>query len=179
VIGVTSAAVPAFTGEVYDPRALNLRVEGAGGAAEPATVSFNIVGPAFFETLGIPLLAGREFAATDTPGSPPVAIVNERFARRYGLAGDALGKRFRAGPVRYEIVGVVANAAYDRVKGETPAQFFVPLGGNHSFAEGASLTFYVRAALDPDALLRAIPRAVAELDPTLPVSNLATFRREI
>jgi putative ABC transport system permease protein len=178
VIGVTSAAVPVFTGEVYEPGTLRLGVEGFDSGEEPA-FGFNIVGRAFFRTLGIPLLAGRELTESDTPRSPPVAIVHERFARQYGLAGDAVGKRLRAGPDSYEIVGVVANAAYGQVKGEAPAQFFVPLNGNHSLALGWSLTFYVRAALDPDALIRAIPRVVAEVDPTLPVSNLVTLRRQV
>jgi putative ABC transport system permease protein len=178
VVGVTSAAVPVLAGSDFELDDLTVEGFGNGNGGQPVSSSFNIIGPGFFETLGIPLLAGREFAVTDTDDSPPVAIVNERFARRYGLAGGALGKQLGAGPDRYEIVGVVANASYDQVKGEGPAQFFVPLKGNHSLAVPRSLTFYVRASLDPDALLTAIPRAVASVDTTLPVGNVITLRRQ-
>jgi ABC-type antimicrobial peptide transport system permease subunit len=83
-----------------------------------------------------------------------------------------------AGPDVYEIVGVVANAAYDEVKNDAPAQFFIPLEGNHSLAVPDALTFYVRTSLGADALLATIPRTVAALDPTLPVSSLMTTRRQ-
>jgi putative ABC transport system permease protein len=174
-IAVAAAAVPVLAGRNFE---LDLTVEGSDGGGEPVRSRFNIIGPGFFETLGIPLLAGRGFGATDVGDSPPVAIVNERLARRLGPTRDALGQWLRAGPDRYEIVGVVANAAYDQVKGEPPAQFFVPLEGNHSLALPWSLTFYVRTGLDPDALAGSIPRVIASVDATLPVSDLVPLRRQ-
>jgi predicted permease len=175
VTGVTSSAMRVLAGGNFLSEE-TIEVFDNGGRS--VSSSFNIVGQGYFETLGVPLLAGREFAATDMADSPAVAIVNERFARRLGLAADPIGERLTAGPDSYEIVGVVANAAYDQVKGEAPAQLFVPLEGNHSFALPQSLTFYVRAGLNPDALLTAIPRVVASVDATLPVSNLGTLRQQ-
>jgi predicted lysophospholipase L1 biosynthesis ABC-type transport system permease subunit len=127
--------------------------------------------------------AGREFTAADTSGAQLAAIVNERFARDYGLDGGALGKRiWFGGPNPLEIVGVVADAAYASVKDEVPAQLFVPRsapGGAGVFSMfGGSASFYVRAGMDPDAVLRMIPRVVASIDATLPVSNLITMRRQ-
>jgi ABC-type antimicrobial peptide transport system permease subunit len=79
-------------------------------------------------------------------------------------------------------VGVVTDAAYASVKAEVPAQLYVPRsapGGAGVFSLfGGSATFYVRAGLDPDALLRTIPRVVANIDGTLPVGNLITMRRQ-
>jgi predicted permease len=182
VTGVASAAVPVMAGGSFQA---GLVVEGFDSRGEPVEGSFNVVGPRFFETLSIPLLAGREFTAADVSGSSRVAIVSERFARNYGLEGGAIGRRLRFGPDDsdgLEIVGVVADAAYSAVKEEVPAQFFVPLSrvegqGLFSFFAG-SATYYVRAAIDPDALLRTIPAVVASVDSTLPVSNVITLRRQ-
>lgn len=175
VIGVSSAAIHVLAGTNF---LSDSTIEALDARGQAVSSSFNIVGPGYFRTLGVALLAGRDFTGTDTVDSAPVAIVNERFARQSGLSDELIGERLAAGPDTYEIVGVVANSAYDRVKGEAPAQLFVPLEGNHSFALPESLTFYVRAGLDPDALLTAIPRVVASVDPTLPVSNLLTLRRQ-
>jgi predicted permease len=173
VVGVTTAAWPVLAGRTFR---VDLRDGGDGPDRLP--VDFNVVAPGFFATLGIPLLAGREFAAADTADSPSVAIVNERFARQYGRGGDVVGTRLRAGPDSYEIVGIVANAAAGWVKAGDLAQFFVPLGGNHSFGVSDDLTYYVRTSLDPDGLLTAIPRTVGDVDPMLPVDNLMTLRRQ-
>jgi predicted lysophospholipase L1 biosynthesis ABC-type transport system permease subunit len=160
-----------------------LRVEGFENRGEPVESRFNVVGPSFFATLSIPVLAGREFTAADTTGAQLVAIVNERFARDYGLERSALGKHIRfGGPNPLEIVGVVADAAYANVKAEVPAQLFVPRsapGGAGVFSLfGGTAFFYVRAGMNPDSLLRSIPRVVASIDATLPVSNLITMRRQ-
>lgn len=179
VTRVASAAVPLIGGSDF---AWSLRVE---GFEQPDAVQsrFNIVGPAFFSTISVPLLAGREFATADTTGAQRVAIVNERFTRDFGLGRDALGKHIQfGGPQALEIVGVVADAAYANVKTEVPVQLFVPRsasGGSGIFSLfGGSTYFYVRAGMDPDALLRMIPRVVAGIDGTLPVSNLITMRRQ-
>jgi predicted permease len=180
VMSVASAAVPLFGGSDF---IWSLRVEGFENRGEQIESRFNVVGPSFFTTLSIPLLAGREFTAADTTGAQLVAIVNERFARDYGLDRRALGKHiWFGGPNPLEIVGVVADAAYASVKAEVPAQLFVPRsapGGSGIFSLfGGSASFYVHAGIDPDALLRTIPRVVASIDGTLPVSNLITMRRQ-
>ena len=163
---MASAAVPLLGGSDF---MWSLRVEGFENSGEPVPSRFNVVGPAFFSTLSIPLLAGREFTAADTTGAQLVAIVNERFARDYGLGRDALGKHiWFGGPNPLEIIGVAADAAYANVKAEVPAQLYVPRsapGGAGIFSMfGGSAYFYVRAGIDPDALLRTIPRVVASVD---------------
>jgi predicted permease len=180
VTGVASAAIALFADSDF---VWSLRVEGFENNGEQVESRFNVVGPSFFSTLSIPLRAGREFTAEDTTGAQLAAIVNERFARDYGLGRDALGKRlWFGGPNPLEIVGVVTDAAYASVKAEVPAQLYVPRsapGGAGVFSLfGGSATFYVRAGLDPDALLRTIPRVVANIDGTLPVGNLITMRRQ-
>jgi predicted permease len=180
VMSVATSAVPLLFGSNF---VWSLRVEGFENGGEEVQSYLNVVGPSFFSTLSIPVSAGREFTAADATGAQLVAIVNERFARDYGLDRGALGKHiWSGGPNPLEIVGVVANAAYVGVKDEVPAQVFVPRSAPGGSGMGSmfsgSATFYVRAGIDPDALLRVIPRVVASVDGTLPVSNLMTMRRQ-
>ncbi|HEX5313543.1 MAG TPA: FtsX-like permease family protein, partial [Gammaproteobacteria bacterium] len=180
VTAVGSAVLPVVTGA---NNSAPIQVEGFDNGGKRLFANFNFVGPSFFQTLSIPLLAGRTFAAADFATAPRAAIVNERFVRTYGLGRNAIGKLITfPGNLRFEIVGVVANAAYSQVKGEGPPQFFLPRGrldGSPFAGQEASSSFYVRAAIDPDALLKVIPRVVAGIDPTLPVTHLITMRQQV
>lgn len=149
-------------------------VDGVEQVGEQIAVEIVWVNGPFFQTLGVPLLSGRDFSESDDEaGAPPTAIVNERFTRVYGFSGDAIiGKYVNLG-ANAEIVGIAADSAFGSVKGGVPPQVFVPV------AQPAASTFYVRTSLNPDALLRAIPRIVAAVDPTLAVSNLSTARRQV
>src|SRR5690606_41386211 len=87
------------------------------------------VGPGFFRTLGIPLIAGREFLASDVAGAAPVAIVNEAFAEKFGLGREAVGafmsdRGSGRTDLDVQIVGLVQDAKYSEVKGEVPPQLF-------------------------------------------------------
>ena len=138
--------------------------------------SFNAVGTAYLATLGIPLLAGREFTPADLIGTPRVAIVNEAFTRKFKLGKDAIGKRFSDDGLRGEkniqIVGVMKDAKYSQVKDEIPPQFFLPWRQDSTVG---ALNFYVRSAMAPEQLLQAIPKVIAKLDPNLPVEDLRTM----
>ena len=140
---------------------------------------FNQVGPGYFRTLGIPLLAGREFTRSDTIGRPLVAIVNEAFAKKFNLGRDAVGKRMDTDDGRkldMEIVGLVADAKYNEVKGEAPPVFVTPYrqDGKLGFSQ-----FYVRTAHDEEPLLAAIPAVVRRLDPDLPVGDPKTMSAQV
>ena len=139
---------------------------------------YNEVAPGFFATLGVPLLSGREFTGTDAPGAPRVAIVNQAFARKFRLGDHPVGKRLDRGNGRldYEIVGLVQDAAYERVKDEVVAAFFIPALQDPSLG---AVTFYARTAGDPAALVAAIPRVVQALEPNLPVENLRTLPGQV
>jgi predicted permease len=145
---------------------------------EPVTdVLLNAVSPSFFRTLSIALLGGRNLAATDTAEAPPVAMVNQSFARRFGLASDAIGKHVRVGANRtFEIVGVVADAKYTSVRDEIPPQLFLP---RHQFQNLDAASFYVRGTIASAALLELVPRAVAAVDPQVAVSRLMTMQTHV
>src|SRR5262249_32745321 len=88
------------------------------------------IGDDYFETLGIPLIAGRAFSRSDDENSPPVAIVNETMAAKYWPGKDALGQRLKVKDTWMQIVGVVKTANY-RTKLEKPLPFFyVPVRQN-------------------------------------------------
>ena len=178
VTGVTAALVGLFTG---NSRTSNVMVEGFEPESETAPFAYyNAVAPGFFRTLGMPLLAGRTFTASDADEAPRVAIVNEAFVRMLDLGRDVVGRRMGQGgrgtELDMEIVGVVADAGYDNVKSRGQAIHYLP---SRQRAGLGSLTFYVRTALPPDGFLRAIPTLMAGLDPNLPVTRLTTLPRQV
>ena len=180
ITGVSLSAVPLLTGSNNGG---NVRVEGfARGPDTDANTRLNMVGPAFFRTLGIPLLAGREFTSADRIGSPKVAIVNEAFARKFGLGRDVVGKRMArdgespANSLDMEIVGLVRDASYSSVKGEAPSILFTPYRQDSSITAAA---FYARTSGAPAQALRAVPAAIARLDRNLPVAMLKTMPQQV
>jgi predicted permease len=129
----------------------------------PSTFS---VGPGLFSTLGIPVLRGRDFTASDTTESAVVAIVNETFVRTHFPGTDALGHRVAtAGKPEAVIVGVVRDHRIDTI-GETPKSVvYFP------YAQlPARLVVHARTSITPDALAAAFHGAVHEIDPTVPLS---------
>src|SRR5438093_396246 len=126
VTSVSSSTVPLLSGSNWGN---NVSVEGFNAGPDTDTNSrYNEVGPGYFQTLGIPLLAGRDFTRADALGAPKVAIVNEQFAKKFNLGRDAVGKHMgenaSTGKLTMEIVGFVQNAKYSDVKREVPPLFF-------------------------------------------------------
>ena len=179
VTGVAAAFVPLLAGSSWGGDVSVQGFEWSPGV--DANARYNRVSPGFFRTLGIPLIAGREFDERDVLGSAPVAIVNEAFARKFGLGRDAVGAFMsdqgpRQRDLDIQIVGLVQDAKYSEVKGEVPPQFFRPYAQHETVG---SLFFYVRTSLPPEQLIRAIPRVVAGLDPNLPVEELKTLPQQV
>jgi len=140
------------------------------------TAAYAMVGTDFFSALGIPLRAGRTFTKQDDASSPLVVIVNESFARKFDLDLE-VGKRVGGGatPTNYpfEIVGIVADAKFASVKGAFEPVMYV---SRYQTAGGIQAMFYnLRASGEPKGLLAMVPRVAAEVDPDVPVTNLATM----
>jgi putative ABC transport system permease protein len=128
---------------------------------------FNITGPAYFATLGTPLVAGRDFDERDTPQSTPVAIVSETFAEKLLPGRPAVGARFtrQATPLSpektFEIIGVVKNSTYMDLKEElSPVAF---LADAQSRA-GAFMQMMVRSSLPSATVTAAMTRALTDVD---------------
>jgi predicted permease len=177
VTSVTNALVPLLSGSNSGQ---NVTVQGFDAGPDTDTESrYNEVGPGYFRTLGIPMLAGRDLTRADADKSARVAIVNEAFARKFNLGRDAVGKRMAYGrgtELNVEIVGVVRDAKYSEVKDTIPPVFFRPYRQNATIGR---LTYYVRTSLDPTQMLATIPKVVASLDRTLPVVELRTMPQQV
>jgi putative ABC transport system permease protein len=165
VTSVASSQVPLLANSDWSS---NVSVEGHPRAEDDPSTSHNRVGVGFFDTLGIPMLAGRDFALTDNDGAAKVAIVNQGFVARYGLPDNPVGRRMAVGDnddLDIEIIGLVADSKYNDVKAQPVPLFFLPRRQD----EAGVMNFYVRTALPPETLFPQLVAAIARLDPNLPV----------
>lgn len=179
VSAVSTAMVPLLGGSSWGT---SVAVEGFQDGPDVDNGSrLNQIGPDFFATLGTPLIAGREFTASDGLDAPRVAIVNEAFAEKFGLArGEVVGALMSDEPgsdagLDMEIVGLVQDARYNEVRGEVPPVFYTPYRQNEGLG---FLNFYARTRGDPTPVLRGIPDVMRRLDPNLPVENLMTMTQQ-
>ncbi|HXG54134.1 MAG TPA: ABC transporter permease [Vicinamibacterales bacterium] len=176
VTGVTAGFIALLAGNNWGT---DVTVQGfPKGPDIDTNARFNMVGSDYFKTLGVPLVAGREFTAQDTLKGPKVVVVNEAFVKKFNLGKDAVGKRMTddGDTLDMEIVGVVKDAKYSEVKDVIPPLFFRPYKQS---ATVGSMTFYVRTSTDPAAFLGQVQRIVARLDPNLPVENLRTMTDQV
>jgi predicted permease len=172
--GVQSASAGAILpvgGGLWDR---GVRVEGhPSQSGEPERVAFNAVAPRYFATLRTPLLAGREFSDRDTGSSPPVAIVNDSFARAFFAGGSAIGRRVTSAGVTYQIVGVVADAKYQSLRESVLRTLYIPWTQRD---DDVSYGFLLRVDEGDSRRLRsAIERTLRDVDSTQKVARVSTY----
>jgi predicted permease len=141
---------------------------------ENFTSSMDTIDEGFFETLGIPILRGRGFRASDAEEAPRVAVVNAQFAKRYWPGADAVGKRIRldnfAGtPV--EIVGVAQTIMYRDSFDKQMDFVYLPLA-QHPVAR---MVLLLRTSGDPLQMVRPLKAIVRTLDPNMPMLETRTY----
>jgi predicted permease len=140
---------------------------------QPAFASFHNVGPDYFRTLRIPLVAGRDVNAGDIAGRLKVAVINETMARLYWQDRDPINGRFSFGPRREEdmitVVGVARDTKQRNMTERPQAAFYIPL---LQFYQPA-VVLHARTAGDPDRLAGDLPRVMRELDPNVPFYNVS------
>ena len=129
-----------------------------------------VVSEGYFETMGIRLLQGREFRATDTDDSPDVAIVNEEFVRTFFPGENPLGRFIMADERQCQIVGLCSNQKYDNLRRDISPILYMP----HLQFRFFNLTCAVRSVLPPMSLIPAVRKAVVEVDPKLPLEGITT-----
>ena len=178
VTGVTTTRVRLISGDLS---VSDFRLQGVTYAPEDDdSANYNYVGTNYLRTLGIELVAGREFLPGDTYGTPKVAIVNEAFLERGRLGRDVIGRRLqrmgRSDGFDIEIVGIAANSAYDEVKVRPAPLVLMPYRQDPDLA-GAN--FYVRTRAVEEELLATIPQLVRDVDPALPVARPRTMTTQI
>src|SRR5947207_2505887 len=163
--GVESAALARIIPFSYNPpSSAPIEIDGYQTAHdEQPNADYVQVNEDYFSTLGIPLVAGREFTRNDDENAPPVTIINETMAAKYWPGKDPIGQRLKVKDNWMQIVGVAKNANYE-TKLEAPRSFFyVPVRQN--FFVGNALL--IRTRETPGAITNALSREVHALDPTL------------
>ena len=137
-------------------------------------VQVNSVSGGYFDTIGIPLLRGRDFTRADTNGAPLVVIVNETMAERFWPNQDAIGKRFKFfGDAGFTtIIGVARNSKYNGVAEEPIPFIYQPLLQNYT----PQATLLARAETHAAGLATAVRREVREIDPTLHSSTSGRWK---
>jgi putative ABC transport system permease protein len=140
--------------------------------AEPST-EYHIVTPRYFESMGIPLLSGRDVAHTDTRQSPNVVVINDVFARRHFAGENPLGHRLRLQGQERDpllIVGVVGNVRNIALDEQPTPEVYVPFLQDPLFPTyQRSMTIVARTKSDPGAVAGPLRAALTSLDKGLPV----------
>jgi predicted permease len=189
VTGMAFAQIGLLEGNEWDS---SMSVEGyEPKPGESMNPYCNAVSPGYFKTMGIPLIAGRDFDDRDArfeAGDPKaqlpsykVAIVNESFAKRYFGDRSPLGRHIGFGmnpgtKTPIEIVGVVKDSKYTGVRDDIPRQVFFAFMENDTVGGGV---MYVRTTSQPDAAFGAVRQVVRQLDSNIPIYNLRTLDHQI
>ncbi len=179
--GVTSvgfSAMPLLKGYAWQNAVLGKDFEGAPIEEQPV---LSEVGPNYFSTLGIPIVAGRAFTARDV-GPAKYAVINESFARQYFPGRTPIGQRFGLvddmEPVTpdIEVVGVIPDRKYRDLRETPPAQAYFP------YLEGVHFRFmnvYLRTRADPRQIENELRERMRQFDPHVPVDELQTMTEQI
>jgi putative ABC transport system permease protein len=173
--GVTGAAGTSEPPIVGFRMTRDIVVEGHSFAPdERPDVEYRAVTADFFRTLRIPTRAGRPLTATDDANGAPVIMVNEAFARRFWPAGEAVGRRVRLDDLWHEIVGVAGDVRQAGLDAAEQPVIYAPYA-QKDWTWLSWMSLVVRTTGDPLALAAPLRRAVWEVDPLLPIHEIAAI----
>ncbi len=145
--------------------------------------SYAQVGSTFFETMEIPIVAGRAIDKCDVEGAAVVAVVNEVFAEKYFHGQNPVGRHFtlgaKANATDVEIVGIARTARYSSLKREIPPVTYIPWIQTPKSHRLREMVFELRATGDPLALTKTVRQVVHEVGPQVPVADITTQSRRI
>lgn len=177
VLSVSAASVPVLADDNWQN---TVNVEGyRSHQGEDMNPGFNQMLPGFFTTLGVPLIAGRDFAEKNTAGAPSVAIVNESFVKRFVPHGSALGLHFGfggSGPMPYEIIGIVQDFRSGDLKEKAKPYTYVSALQDE---KPSSMTYYVRTSQNTNTIASSIRQTLHRLDASLPLYNFKSVKEQI
>jgi len=149
------------------------------------SANFLPIGPDYFDTVGLKMLAGRRFTPQDDPDHPGVAIVNESFVKHYFPNEQALGQRLKPGPpgriwrgqklTSFEIVGIARDVKLAGLDAPSEPAYYIPA----SQAPLQDMTLLVRTTTDPLSIVGAVRQTVLSIDPNLPISNIKTLEKVV
>jgi predicted permease len=137
--------------------------------------ALDYVSPGYFQTLGIPLLAGRDFAFSDSANSQKVAIINETMARHFFGGRPAIGRRLGWVKKEYEVIGVVKDSKYRELREKTPRMIYFSLNQDpHDLHRLA-----VSTAVPPLNVARPVREALLGIDPRLHIDDVTTLSQRL
>ena len=172
--GVRSAAVASnapFNGGFLRSVFIEGQEPGPGGRGILTLV--NGIGMKYFETVGIPIVKGRDFTETDQANTPKVVVINETMAKRFWPGDDPIGKRFKffGDETSSEVVGVAKNSDTGNIGEDPQTQAYLPLSQSPS----PFITLHVRTDGDPTTVIGTVRREVQAIDPNLPLIAVSTI----
>jgi len=142
---------------------------------EQPTAEYNQVSPAYFATLGIPLISGREFTRADDENAPLVAIVNETMVARYWRGQNPIGQRLQVKGQWVQVAGVSADSKYASMRENSKPFFYVPL--RQDFARGPGLN--IRTTQPLQTIQAAVAREVRAIDSNLALYEMITLQEQV
>jgi predicted permease len=149
----------------------------SGSPTDSMQVSVNSIGPRFFETMGTPLLMGRDVSLRDDDHAPAVAVIGESVARGLFRGESPLGRRIEIGQSSMEIVGVVKDTRYQSLR--EPAQPMVYRPYLQMRDTWEELFFGIRTTGDPDRIVSLVRRELRDAAPNVPVFSLSTLEERV
>ncbi len=146
------------------------------GAENQPGAGYSVICPNYFKTMGIRLVAGREFTEQDTPSAPGVIVINEALAKRYWPEEDPLGKRIKIGDYASDspwltIVGITQDVRQGGLDRPSRREFFRP----YNLAAWPFMTIVMRTASSPAAFLHPIKQALLRVEPERGVAGIRTM----
>lgn len=146
---------------------------------EEMELNYLRVMPGYFETMEIPILQGRSFDSHDVDGGTIAVLVNQTMAQRYWPGGDAVGRRLAVfsddGTPDAEVIGIVPDVHYRMVREEARPSFYVSFVQSPFF----QAVIHARTSGDPSDLVETLRRAVAEVDPKVPIARATSLEEQV
>ncbi|MBC7928396.1 MAG: ABC transporter permease [Bryobacteraceae bacterium] len=174
---VSFAAVQALTN---DRARATVRAEGyTAKEGEDTSPDVNWVGPGYFQTMGIPLVDGRDFTQRDTLGAPKVAIVNQKLAAYFFRGQNPIGKKIVFGHREVpdiEIVGVVQDGKQGSLRDDNFRFVYIPLLQDENPSQA---TYYVRSRQEASTLAASLRQEVRKVDPNLPLTDMKSMKVQV
>jgi macrolide transport system ATP-binding/permease protein len=141
---------------------------------EQPTAEFNEIGPGYFATMGIPLVAGREFTASDNETGPQVAVVNEVMAAQFWRGRDPVGSRVQVKGRWLQVVGVARMSKYRNLTEIARPFFYVPMRQS-----SMGVNIQIRTQLSPETMRKVLVREIHAIDENLAPGELITMQEQV
>jgi predicted permease len=180
--GVQTVASAMFAPFSDSDASTNVSVEGHPNREDEDTdCRLNGISPGYFHTLGLPLVAGREFTPSDNHDAPKVAVVNEAFVKYFFGNASPIGRRMAQGggnsvKLNIEIVGVVHDSQWSNLRDKPQRFYYLP---SEQVMSPGRVTYFVRTALPPEQVGSEMRTLVQQLDPAVAVFDMKTMQVRI